>query len=154
NEVIPPGATVHTFTGHVNVSCQPVSASCVGGYANAPDGTVINFAFVGAHVGTLSASSCVTAGGTGAGSVTGSSATPGVDTVQASTAVVVDELTLTRATGDGKAGDGPNAIKTWVDANIQITPDTATNPVSTQHVLTGHVNVNTGTGGYVNAPDA
>src|SRR4029079_10549314 len=28
-----------------------------------------------------------------------------------------------------------------VDANIQITPQTATNPVGTNHVLTGHVNV-------------
>ena len=39
-----------------------------------------------------------------------------------------------------------------VDANIQITPPTATNPVGTNHTLTGHVNVNSGTG-FVNAPD-
>src|SRR5262249_33994541 len=38
-----------------------------------------------------------------------------------------------------------------VDANIQITPATATNPVGTNHTLTGHVNVNDGTG-FVNAP--
>jgi hypothetical protein len=38
-----------------------------------------------------------------------------------------------------------------VDANIQITPPTATNPVGTNHVLTVHVNVNPGTG-FVNAP--
>src|SRR5262249_1611930 len=40
-----------------------------------------------------------------------------------------------------------------VDANIQISPLTATNPVGSSHVLTGHVNVNAGTGGYVNAAD-
>ena len=38
------------------------------------------------------------------------------------------------------------------DANIQITPPTAGNPVKTNHTLTAHVNVNTG-GGFVNAPD-
>ena len=35
-------------------------------------------------------------------------------------------------------------MKTFVDANIQITPSTANNPVSTNHTLTGHVNVNAG----------
>ncbi len=38
-----------------------------------------------------------------------------------------------------------------VDANVQVTPS-GTNPVGTPHVLTGHVNVNDGTG-WVNAPD-
>jgi hypothetical protein len=38
-----------------------------------------------------------------------------------------------------------------VDANIQITPATATNPVGTNHVLTCHINVNDGTG-LANAP--
>jgi hypothetical protein len=46
-----------------------------------------------------------------------------------------------------------NNVKTWVDANIQISPQTASNPVGSNHVLIAHVNVNTGTGGYVNAPD-
>ena len=40
-----------------------------------------------------------------------------------------------------------------VDANIQITPATATNPVARAHTLTGHVNVNPGTGTFANAPD-
>jgi uncharacterized repeat protein (TIGR01451 family) len=40
-----------------------------------------------------------------------------------------------------------------VDASIQISPRTATNPVSTNHTLTGHVNVNTGSGVFGNAPD-
>src|SRR5215217_6835735 len=38
-----------------------------------------------------------------------------------------------------------------VDANIQITPPTAVNQVGSNHTLTGHVNVNDGTG-PVNAP--
>ena len=40
---------------------------------------------------------------------------------------------------------------TVVDANIQLTPPTANNPVGTNHVLTCHVNINDGTG-FVNAP--
>src|SRR6185295_4937339 len=44
-----------------------------------------------------------------------------------------------------------NANKTWVDANIGITPATANNRIGTNHTLTVHVNVNPGTG-YVNAP--
>jgi hypothetical protein len=51
------------------------------------------------------------------------------------------------------ASDGACEPLTVVDANIQINPPTATNPVGTTHTLTGHVNVNTGTGGFVNAPD-
>ena len=38
------------------------------------------------------------------------------------------------------------------NASIQITPPTATNQVGASHVLTGHVNVNDGTG-FTNAPD-
>src|SRR5262249_40046080 len=50
--------------------------------------------------------------------------------------------------------DGPCEPLQVVDANIQITPATATNPVNTNHTLTGHVNVDNGTGaGFVNAPD-
>ena len=40
-----------------------------------------------------------------------------------------------------------------VDANIQITPPTATNRVGQTHTFTAHVNVNDGSGGFVNAPD-
>ena len=44
--------------GHVNVNDGT-------GFVNAPDGTMITFAFVGAHVGTLSSSSCLTGSGSG-----------------------------------------------------------------------------------------
>src|SRR5262249_39771597 len=40
------------------------------------------------------------------------------------------------------------------DANIQITPPTATNRIGQQHTFTAHVNVNDGSGsGFQNAPD-
>src|SRR5262249_5973816 len=48
---------------------------------------------------------------------------------------------------------GP-AVKTFVDANISITPLTANNPVGANHVLTATVMINDGSGGpFVPAPD-
>ena len=43
------------------------------------------------------------------------------------------------------AGGSGNASKLWVNANIQITPATATNPVGTNHVLTITINALGGT---------
>src|SRR4029079_16981437 len=75
----------------------------------------------------------------------------GPTAVSARAAVPGKRLPATRTTGDGKAGDGPNAQKTWVDANIQITPATASNEIGTTHTLTVHVNV-TDVSGFSNAP--
>jgi len=49
------------------------------------------------------------------------------------------------------ASTGPCEPLRVVDANIQLTPGTATNPIGTNHVLTCHVNVNDGNG-VANAP--
>ncbi|MFL6034020.1 MAG: hypothetical protein ACJ74I_03000, partial [Gaiellaceae bacterium] len=46
----------------------------------------------------------------------------------------------------GVAPNSADAVKTFVDANIQIAPLTDNNPVSTNHVLTAHVNTNAGSG--------
>ncbi len=134
----------HVFTGHVNVNPGT-------GFVNAPAGTTINFNIVSGP-GTLTPTSCQTIGATGSCTVTLNSSTPGQTVVRAATSVVVGGQTLNRATGDGLAGDSANAVKNWVDANIQISPLTDTNPLGEAHVFTGHVNVNTGTGGFVNAP--
>jgi uncharacterized repeat protein (TIGR01451 family) len=54
---------------------------------------------------------------------------------------------------DGTGLNGSDATKSFVDANIQISPLLATNPVGKSHTLTGHVNVNAGAGaGFVSAP--
>src|SRR6185295_4086369 len=53
-------------------------------------------------------------------------------------------ISRTTATNAGPGGSG-NASKVWVDANIQITPATATNPLNTNHVLTITVNALGGT---------
>src|SRR4029079_9407487 len=48
-------------------------------------------------------------------------------------------------------GDSPNATKTFVDANIAINPQTADNPVGTNHTFTVTVQKDTGTGTLVPA---
>lgn len=134
----------HIFTGHVDVNTGS-------GFVNAPDGTVVSFT-AASGPGTFDSPTCTTSGGTGSCTDGLTSATPGVTIVNASTDVIVDGVLLHRTT-DGTAGNSGPATKTWVDANIQISPLTATDPINDQHTLTGHVNINTGTGGYVNAPD-
>src|SRR5262249_1859128 len=80
----------------------------------------------------------------------------GTTVVSASSNIPVGGVSIVRTTGTAAntaAGGSGNAAKNWVDANIQITPPSATNPVGTNHVLTGQVNVNDGSGaGAVSAP--
>ena len=78
------------------------------------------------------------------------SAKPGNVTGHATATITVAGGSVTLAT-NGVAPNSGDAVKTFVDANIQITPATDINPVGTPHVLTLHVNVNPGTG-FVNAP--
>jgi hypothetical protein len=80
------------------------------------------------------------------------SKTAGENEIQAETTVEVGGVSVTRKTGDKLPGDSENAHKTFVDANIQITPAKATNPVGANHTLHCHINVNDGTG-FVSAPD-
>src|SRR3954470_778240 len=84
--------------------------------------------------------------------VTVNSPTPGKDTCHAASTLTIGSATFTVET-DGSGLNSPDAVKTWVDANIQLTPATATNPVGTNHTLHCHINVNDGSGGpFVNAP--
>src|SRR5207248_6222200 len=78
------------------------------------------------------------------------SQTPGTVTGHATATLPVDGRSITVAT-DGQADNGSDAVKTFVDANIQISPPAANNPISTNHTLTAHVNVNGGSG-FTNAP--
>ena len=51
------------------------------------------------------------------------------------------------------APNSGDAVKTFVDANIQITPN-GVNRVGQTHTFTAHVNINAGDGaGFVDAPD-
>ena len=53
--------------------------------------------------------------------------------------------------GTGSSGASVTVPFAKVDANIQVGPS-ATNPVGATHTFTAHVNVNSGPGGFVNAP--
>jgi len=99
--------------------------------------------------------SCTNAGpntdSNGQCTITFVSNTAGTVTGHASATLTINEATITVQT-NGTAGNSPDAVKTFVDANIQISPASAVNPVGTNHTLVGHVNVNAGSGGFVNAP--
>jgi hypothetical protein len=129
--------TNHTLTCHINVNDGS-------GQVNAPDGTICTVAIISGP-GTPATQNCTTTGGTGSCTVVITSAATGTSVLRASTNVTVAGLVLHRETGDAHPGDGPDAQKVWVNANIQITPATATNPVGTNHVLTITVNALNGT---------
>src|SRR5262249_24923669 len=72
----------------------------------------------------------------------------GTTVVQATSNIPVNGQIIPRTTNTAvntAAGGSGNANKTWVNANIQITPATATNAVGTNHVLTITVNALGGT---------
>jgi hypothetical protein len=93
----------------------------------------------------------LTTNASGQCAVTFTSATGGTVTGHASSTVTINGVVMPVAT-NGVAPNSGDAVKTFVDANIQITPGTDTDPVGDSHVLTCHINVNTGSGGFANAP--
>jgi uncharacterized repeat protein (TIGR01451 family) len=126
------GAFVAAAGEHVDVTLTDSN----GASHSAPTGTCTN-----AGANTNANGQCT---------ITFTSSSPGTVTAHATSTLIVSGTTITvSSSGAGTSGD---AVKTFVDANIQITPPTAINPVSTNHVLTAHVNVNGGTG-FANAPN-
>ncbi|HEX5015239.1 MAG TPA: prealbumin-like fold domain-containing protein [Candidatus Limnocylindrales bacterium] len=133
--------TPHTVTGHVNVVQAGVST-------NAPDGTTINFTKVSGP-GNLSASSCVTSGGTGSCTVTLTSSVTGVTVIHASSDVSVGNTTFHVET-NGSSPNSDDLQKTWVDAKIGIA-GTDTDGIGETHTFTVTVEKDTGTGSFVAA---
>src|SRR4029079_12387579 len=85
--------------------------------------------------------------------VTFTSPTPGQITGNASWTGTLGTPTPFTIATDGTGGNSGAAVKTFVDANIQVTPN-GTNRVGANHTFTAHINVNAGQGaGYVSAPD-
>ena len=129
--------TNHTLTITVNTSGGMIAAG--GGTATA---TITSGpgSFVGGNT-------CTYSGGSASASCTMviTSATAGTTAVSATSNIPVDgDGSLSRTT-DGTAGSSGPAQMNWVDANIQIAPATATNPVGTNHTLTITVNTSGGT---------
>jgi uncharacterized repeat protein (TIGR01451 family) len=78
------------------------------------------------------------------------SSAAGKVTVNATTTVVVSGQTITRSTGDGKSGDTADAVKTYVDAYLTISPASAVNPLNATHTYTVQFFTNDGgSAGYV-----
>src|SRR5262249_38722916 len=71
--------------------------------------------------------------------ITFTSPTAGRVTGHAASTLTINGTSVTVAT-DGTNGNSGDAVKTFVDANVQVSPLSATNPVGTTHTLTGHVN--------------
>lgn len=113
----------HVLTAHVNVNPGT-------GFVNAPDGTIVSFAIVSGP-GTLSSTTCTTAGGTGSCTDTLTSAVVGTTTVKASADVTASGVTLHRTT-DGLGANSTSAIKVWIPRS----PSIATTLSSTS-VMTG-----------------
>ena len=129
--------TNHTLTITVNTSGGMIAAG--GGTATA---TITSGpgSFVGGNT-------CTYSGGSASASCTVviTSATAGTTAVSATSNIPVDgDGSLSRTT-DGTAGSSGPAQMNWVDANIQIAPATATNPVGTNHTVTITVNTSGGT---------
>src|SRR5947208_1976933 len=61
--------------------------------------------------------------------MTVNSSTGGQIAMHVTTTLLVGGVSITRATGDGLSGDSADALKTYVDAQIKITPLTPTNKV-------------------------
>jgi len=89
--------------------------------------------------------------GSGQCSVIVNSTVAGIFTANATSSVNVNDVIFNLATNNIAPNSGP-AVKTYVDANISLTPGVATNSIGDIHTLTAHVNVNPGTG-FVNAPN-
>jgi hypothetical protein len=128
-EATNPVGTTHTYTAHVftNAGLGP-------SYVAPPDGTLVTFTLLAGSVGSFSAgNTCVTVAGDC--TIVTTSASPGDDTMQASTTLAVAGVTMTRTTGQSAPGhaNGPNAIKHWQGGGGQITPT----QVSCQDFLAG-----------------
>jgi uncharacterized repeat protein (TIGR01451 family) len=138
----------HTFT----VTVLQDQGDGDGSFA-APDVTVtVTLTDANGAVHTAPTGTCVsgTTNQSGQCTITFLSNTAGTVTAHASATLSVSDSAPFTIQTDGVAPNSGNAVKTFVDANIQITPQNAINPVSTNHTLTGHVNVNAGSG-FANA---
>ena len=144
----------HTFT----VTLQKDAGNGQGFVAAADEHVTVTLTDSNGATHSAPTGSCTTAGAntnaSGQCTITFTSNTSGKVTGHASSTLSVAGSAPFTVQTDGVLPNSGNAVKTFVDANIQITPATANNPVSTNHTLVGHVNINQGDGaGFVNAPN-
>jgi hypothetical protein len=159
--ITPPTATNEVNDNHTFTITVKQNAG-TGAFVNVPDGTKPTVTLVDSNgaADQISVNTCASAGTvSGKCTVTFTSASAGLVTGNASVTITVGGVTLTRDTdpatanvGSGPGGSGP-ALKTFVDANIRITPN-ATNDVNQNHTFTIAVKQDDGSGsGLVAVPD-
>jgi len=141
----------HTFT--VTLSKDTGTGTFVAAAGEHVDVTLTdsNGATHSAPTGTCTAAGANT-DANGQCTITFTSNSAGTVTGHAASTLNINGASISVQTSGG-APNSADAVKKFVDANIQINPPSAINPVSTNHVLTAHVNINTGSGGFENAPD-
>ena len=116
------------------------------GYVDAPNGTGVTFAFVGAHVGSFKAgNTCTISNGTC--TVDTTSSMPGNDVMSASTTLSVGGVEHDADDGEVAPGhaNSDNANKNWGGLKITIAPS-ATNEVGQPHTFTVTLSTDTGSG--------
>src|SRR5439155_643056 len=95
------------------------------------NGVLVTFSLTntsGATAGFVGGNTCTTAGA-GTCSVTINSPTSGQVAIHAPTLHAALPISVTRSTGDSNAGDRPAVNKTYVDAQLQISPLAKTNEI-------------------------
>src|SRR6185369_12035484 len=113
----------------------------VTGFGPAPNGTLVTFSLLNNTAGAAfvgAVNTCTTAGGTGTCTVQINTSTPGGVDIHATTTFSVGGVSLTRATGTGGLNSA-DAHKTYVNAQIDLSPLTATNAVNSPHTITATV---------------
>ena len=135
--------SAHTITATVLIN-----AGTGGGFVPAANGTLVTFSLSNSNGATASfvggINTCTTTAGTCSVSI--NSPTTGLVTINATTNVSVGGISVTRSTGDSNAGDGPAVTKTYVDAQLQISPLAKTNELGKDHVITATVKTDSGDG--------
>src|SRR5207249_4252979 len=97
----------------------------------------------GATAGFVGGNTCTTAdAGTSVATRNWPPSGPGA--INATISPTVGGIVLTRSTGDGLSGDSTDANKTYVDAQLQISPLAKTNELGKDHVITATVNTDSG----------
>lgn len=111
------------------------------GFGPAPDGTLVTFSLLNNTAGAAfvgGVNTCTTTGGTGTCTVQINTSTAGGVDIHATTTFSVLGVSLTRSTGTGGLNSA-DAHKTYVDAQIDVSPLTATNEVNSAHTITATV---------------
>src|SRR5205823_2048102 len=105
------------------------------------NGVLVTFSLTnssGATAGFVGGNNCTSAGPCTC-SVIFNLPTSGQVAIHATISPTVGGIVLTRSTGDGLSGDSADANKTYVDAQLQISPLPKTNQLYNDHILTATV---------------